>query len=316
MKKLNEEKIIRIFQSKFGNRDFVSEDVEFFTLQKTPIAFNIDSMVESADIPQGFKLEKIARKSIIACASDFAAKGVQPKYGFVSVIIPEKYSKKEITQMARGFGKASKEIGCEILGGDTSKGVELALNVCLIGTPGVMVKRKGARINDAIFVTGPFGYTAAGLKILLYGKKSKKSFKVKAKNAFFNPKSRLNFGIAIKDKITSSMDSSDGLSATLNEMAKQSNKKFVIDKIPAGSGVSDFAKLNNIKAMDLIFNGGEEFEFAFTVSAKNKQKIIQIARKLKIPIIEIGRVKSGKKVRFESDGKSFVIKDRGWQHFT
>ena len=315
MKKVSEEEIIRIFQSKFGNKKFVSEDVEFFSLGRSSIAFNIDSLVESTDIPLGFNLENAAQKSIVACVSDFAAKGIQPKYGFVSMIIPKSYSKNDIIQLANGFAKASKEFRFKILGGDTNAGKELALNVCLIGDTTAIVKRKNANKGDSIFVTGPFGYTAAGLKILLQKKKSQKSFREKVKNAVFKPKSRLDFGVAIRNSITSSMDSSDGLSTTLNEMAKQSKKKFLIEKIPTKSDVINFAKLNRIKSTDLVFNGGEEYEFVFTVSQKNKQKIINISKKLRIPVIEIGRVVSGKGVRFESNEKSFVIKDEGWHHF-
>ena len=92
MKKVDEKEIIRIFQAKFGNKKFISEDVEFFRLGKSSLVFNIDSLVESTDIPPGFRLDKIARKSVVACVSDFAAKGIQPKFGFVSMIIPKSYS--------------------------------------------------------------------------------------------------------------------------------------------------------------------------------------------------------------------------------
>ena len=37
MTKLDENKIIDIFQTKLGNKKFVSEDVEIFTLGKTKI---------------------------------------------------------------------------------------------------------------------------------------------------------------------------------------------------------------------------------------------------------------------------------------
>ena len=315
MKKVDEKEIIRIFQTKFGNKKLVSEDVEFFRLGKSSLVFNIDSLVQSTDIPPGFKLDKVARKSIVACISDFAAKGVQPKYGFISIIIPKNYSKKEITELANGFAKASKEFGFKILGGDTNAGKELSLNVCLIGESESIVGRNNAKKDDIIFVTGPFGYTAAGLKIILGKKKSQKNFKNKAENSVYNPKSRLSFGLAVNNFITSSMDSSDGLSTTLNEMAKQSKKKFQINKIPRKSDLEDFAKLNRIDPWELVFNGGEEYEFVFTVSHRNRQKIINISKKLKVPIIEIGRVVSGNGVKFESEKKTFEIKDEGWRHF-
>ena len=53
------------------------------------------------------------------------------------------------------------------------------------------------------------------------------------------------------------MDSSDGLSSTLNEMANQSKKKFVVNNIPAKDEVEEFAKKQKINSESLIFHGGE-----------------------------------------------------------
>ena len=51
MTNLSESKIINIFQTKLGNKKFVSEDVEIFTLGKTKIIAKTDTMVQSTDIP-------------------------------------------------------------------------------------------------------------------------------------------------------------------------------------------------------------------------------------------------------------------------
>ncbi|MDC0928040.1 thiamine-phosphate kinase, partial [Nitrosopumilus sp.] len=75
MIKLDENKIINIFQTKLGNKKFISEDVEIFTLGKVKIIAKTDTMVQSTDIPKKMKLSDAARKSVIACVSDFASKG-------------------------------------------------------------------------------------------------------------------------------------------------------------------------------------------------------------------------------------------------
>ena len=301
MKKLSEEGIIKIFQTKFKNKNFVSEDIEFFKLGKTPVVFKIDTLVESTDVPPGSKKNQVARKSIAACVSDFSAKGVKPEYGFISVIIPHSFSKNDIKQLANGINSASKEFKIKMLGGDTNEGKELSLNVCLIGSSEKYVKRGGAEKNDIIFVTGLFGYTSAGLKILLKKKKAEKQFKLKATNAVYNPKVRLEFGLSSKKLLTSSMDSSDGLSTSLIEMSKQSGKRFIITKIPTKPDLFEFAKKNGLDPLDLVFNGGEEYEIVFTTSRKNREKILKIAKKLKIPIMEIGYVTYGKGVKLQTN---------------
>ena len=122
MTKLDESKIISIFQKKMGNKKFVFEDVEKFTLGKTSIIAKTDTMVQSTDIPHKMKLSDAARKSIIACVSDFASKGVKPQYGIVSINLPKSISIKEISNIANGFKKACKEYGISIIGGDTNEG--------------------------------------------------------------------------------------------------------------------------------------------------------------------------------------------------
>jgi thiamine-monophosphate kinase len=261
------------------------------------------------------KLFDAARKSIVACVSDFAAKGIQPQYGIISVNLPKSISRSKIDEIAKGFKKACNEYGISILGGDTNAGKEIVFNVCIFGKTSSIVNRKGSKKNDLIFVTGPFGYTATGLNILLGKKKGKAGFVKKSIKAVVNPKPKLNFGIKNKKYFSSSMDSSDGLSTTLNEMSKQSKKKFVINNIPSKKDLEEHAKLQKFSLIDLVFHGGEEYEFVFTANPKYRRTILKNAKLLKTPIIEIGHVTSGNGVFVQENNKNICLKDLGWKHF-
>ena len=314
MSKLNEKKIISLFQNRLGNAGFIPEDVEFFKIGKNNLVTKVDTLVESTDVPPGMKLDDVARKSVVSCVSDFAAKGVKPIFGIISLTIPKRFSKLNIESLAKGFQKATKEFQVKILGGDTNEGKELVINFSLFGVSEKIVKRSGAKTNHVIITTGPFGYSAAGLSILLKNKKCSKKFKVKAKRAVFKPNCRLMFGLKNKNYFSSSMDSSDGLSTTLNEMSIQSKKRFVITKMPSENDVFDFASSNRLNANDLIFNGGEEYEIVATVSMSNLPKIKKYAKRNQVKLYEIGYVTKGKGVFYKKDGKLVRIKDEGWQH--
>jgi len=315
MLKLNEKEIIDIFQKKLGNKKFVSEDVEIFRVGKINIVTKVDTLVESTDIPLGMKLDDAARKSVVACVSDFAAKGVKPLFGMVSVTIPKQFSKSKIMSLALGLSKAAKEFDLKLIGGDTNEGRELVIQISLFGTAKKIVKRNGAKVNDVIITTGPFGYSLAGLKILLEKKNATTEFSKKAKKTVFNPMPKLKFGIINQKFFSSSMDSSDGLSSTLNEMSKQSKKKFVLTKLPANQDLFEFAKSNRLDPIDLIFNGGEEYEIVATICPTNLSKVRRSARAQKIPLFEIGYVKKGFGVMYKTDTKETQIKDKGWLHF-
>ena len=315
MTKLDENKIIDFFQTKLGNKKFVSEDVEIFTLGKTKIIAKTDTMVQSTDIPQKMKLSDAARKSVIACVSDFACKGVKPKYGIISINLPKSISRIKIDNIANGFKKACREYGISIIGGDTNEGKEIVFNVCIFGNSNKIVTRKGSNEGDLIFTTGPFGYTSLGLNILLNNNKKKNNLIKKSLKSVTNPKPRLNYGLKNKKYFTSSMDSSDGLSTTLNEMSKQSKKKFIINKIPLNKDLEMYLKKQKIDLNSTVFHGGEEYEFVFTIPSKYKKIILKNSKLLKIPIIEIGYVTLGKGVYLEKKGEETILKDSGWKHF-
>jgi len=316
MTKLDEVKIIKIFQQSFGKKSkFVPEDVEVLMIGKIHFVTKSDMLVESTDVPPGMKIDKIARKSMVACVSDFSAKGVKPLYATVSLAIPRRFSKSKIKKLASGFMKASKEFGVKIIGGDTNEGKEIVIEVSMFGIAQKIVNRKGAKIGDVIVTSGPFGYTLSGLKIILNHYKATSKFTSKSKKQVFMPIPRLRFGLAVARYLSSSMDSSDGLSTTLNEMSRQSSKKFVITKLPSHHDVEKFAKENRIRFTDLVFNGGEEYEIVATVSPKNLPKIKKIARIQKVTLFEIGHVTKGKNVIYQQENKITTIQDKGWLHF-
>jgi len=311
MNKLNEKKIIKIMNEK----EIRSEDIEIFKLGNEQCAVCVDTLVESTDIPRGSKLSDISRKSVVSSLSDFAAKGVIPKFCIVSLTLPKNISKKQVQELSKGFSSACKEFKIQLLGGDTNQGNEISIHVVLFGSVKKFIKRNGAKVGDVICTTGPFGYTLSALEIIMKKGKSTRFFSTKSKNLFFRPKPRLKFGHECINHITSSMDSSDGLSSCLNELSNQSKKKFLITKIPTNNDVIEFSKKNKISLNKLVFDGGEEFELVFTVTPKNLKKIHILAKNNKISIFEIGHVSKGKGVFFDDGDDSFKIKDKGWQHF-
>lgn len=314
MSRLDEKKIIEIFQKSFVDNRSHGEDVETFRLGKNFGVIKTDTLVESTDVPPQMSPEQISQKSIVAPVSDFAAKGVKPLYGIISVSLPKNYPK--ITQLAKGFRAASKQFDIKILGGDTNEAKEIVISVTLFGVAKKIIPRNGAKNGDIIVTTDNFGKTAAGLGILLHKNIAHGKFRKIAKDAVLSPKPRLDFGILASKYINSSMDSSDGLSTTLSEMAKASKKKFVITHIPKDEGLDEFAKSNRRSMMDLVFNGGEEYEIVATTSPKNIEKLEKTAKAHKINLIQIGHVQNGQGVFLERHKKQTRIVDKGWSHFS
>lgn len=316
MRKPDELEIIKTFQNSFGlGRGFVPEDVETLYMDGRNFFVKADMLVQSTDVPKGMKLSQIARKSIVSCVSDFACKGIRPRYAIISLALPSGITRKVVNELAKGFKKASKEFGVKIVGGDVNKGKEIIIDVSMFGTGGRIVRRKGAEKGDIIVTTGPFGYTTAGLRIILQNFNASRGFAEKCKKRLFLPTPHLDFGLQAAKYFTSSMDSSDGLSATLNDMSKLSKRRFVITRIPMENEVLNFAVKNAVSVTKLVFCGGEEYEIVATVPKGSLGRVIGIAKRLGIPLYEIGYVTAGKNVVWGDGRKRGIINRCGWVHF-
>lgn len=316
MNKPDESEIISIFQRRFGlGTRFVPEDLEVLSISNKNFVAKSDMLVQSTDVPPGMKLDQVARKSMAACVSDFACKGIKPRYAVISLAVPKGITKKEINEIASGFAASSREFDVKIVGGDVNQGKEIVINVSMFGAGNRIVRRGGAREGDIVITSGAFGYASSGLKILLHGVKSgRPEFIKKCKNCVLLPKPRLQFGLKAARYFTSSMDSSDGLAITLNDMSKIGKKRFVITRLPTGKDVVEFAKRNGYRLADLVFCGGEEYEIVATVSKKNLGRVEKIADKLGLHLFEIGYVTAGKKVVLLKGNQETTLKRCGWVH--
>lgn len=334
MKRLNEREIIDLFTSNINDPllDKVkNDDVVIFPLRNgslkrmnntsnMKIVLKSDMLVESTDVPKIMKPWQIARKAILACVSDFAAKGIRPYACLISIGIPKKYSRKNIASLAAGFARASKEYDVHILGGDTNESKELIIDCNMMGVTTLsdskIPRRKGAKVGDLIVTSGKFGYTSSGLKIILSHLSTEKKFRTKSISSVTLPKPQVEFGFKLAKYFSSSIDSSDGLSTSLYELIQKSKVDFIIDRIPIPNNLIHFASLNCIKTDDLIFFGGEEYETVATVPKQNFRKLMKDAIKYRIKVYHIGKVVRGNgNLVYEINGIRKIIRNKGFLHF-
>ncbi|HYZ59529.1 MAG TPA: thiamine-phosphate kinase [Nitrososphaeraceae archaeon] len=288
------------------------------------LIFKCDTLVESTDVPPGMKAWQIARKSIVSCVSDLAAKGIKPPYmSMISLGIPAGYSKDDLLELVKGFKKSSREFGIEFMGGDTNEASELIIGCALIGfsKSGNIPTRNGAKPGDYIIVSGTFGYPSAGLEILTRGAIAREMFRNRAISSVTSPKPQQKFGTLLARYLSSSIDSSDGLAISLYELASRSKVDFFVSITPMARGIMQFVTENKLLDFhELIFHGGEEFHIVATVSRQNLKRAENMARKQKLKLIVIGKATSG-------TGKVFItgkhklkkelslLDNRGYLHF-
>jgi thiamine-monophosphate kinase len=319
---LTEREIIRILTNQFAGQPVIplgfDDDVSAIPLSaKTWIIVKTDMLVGSTDIPPGMTVQEAARKGVVATVSDFAAKGVKPRALMVSIGLPAPAKMTTVQDIARGLGQAAREYQCKIIGGDTNQADDFVIDMTGIGfaNPKTLVRRNGARPGDIIAVTGSFGKTSAGLRILLSGREKDLAKYSSLVKAVRRPKARLAEGIALAKShaVTSSIDSSDGLAWSLHQIAGASKVGINLYTIPIAPDVNSFAKAHRLSALELALYGGEEYELVVTIRPERFNEL-----KKRVPSLR--RIGIVEKKRFGVTAqigiKRIIVEARGWQHFT
>jgi thiamine-monophosphate kinase len=320
---VGEREIIKILWERFEHmRDMpipFGDDVSAYPIDDHIMILKTDMLVGKTDVPPKMNLWQAARKAAVMNVSDFAAKGVKPNVMLVSLGLPRGLSVEDIREIGEGLNAGAREYDTYIVGGDTNEATDLVISLSVFGIArkGEVMLRSGAKPGDIVGVTGFFGKTSAGLKILLEGFKAPKNVYSVLVEAVYMPKARLNEGLALRltGAVTASIDSSDGLAWSLYEIARASGVGFLIDNPPVASEARKFAEINSLDPLELVFYGGEEYELVLTVKPKLWSKAEEAVKKAGGSLIRIGRVTAEKQVILEFDGEKRVIEPRGWEHF-
>jgi thiamine-monophosphate kinase len=75
-----------------------------------------------------------------------------------------------IDEVLRGVGDACAAAKAPIIGGDTTRSPVLTLGITVLGTATEPMRRDGARVGDAIYLTGSLGGPGAALEAWLLGR--------------------------------------------------------------------------------------------------------------------------------------------------
>ena len=321
---LGERKLIKLMQSHLSVMPDLpvpfGDDVSAVNIGGGRVAvLKTDMLIGKTDVPRGMSLWQAARKAVVMNVSDFAAKGVEPTALLVSLGLPRDFIQNDVEEIARGLNTGAREYGAYVVGGDTSEASDLVVAISLFGTAKrkELVLRSGAKAGDIVAVTGFFGKTAAGLRLLLDGYAASKGLREVLLRSVCMPNARLCEGLSLcrSGALSSSIDSSDGLAWSLHELARMSGVGFVVNKVPLADEVRRFAEFNGLDASELALHGGEEYELVVTVKPKRWADAEMAVKSTGGHLLPIGKATRDRRVLLDVDGKKSPIEARGWEHF-
>ena len=283
------------------------------------LVVNVDTFVKSTDWLPGMTAKQAGRKTAVMTLSDLAAKGVQPLACLLSVCVPHDTEVAEALDIVSGFNYFTAESGVPYIGGDMGSSKDIVLTGVALGIAPFekVITRCDANVGDVIATTGPFGLTTLAFLMLIDGLEVPEQLKEEILKVAYEPDIHLGFisALAEKEAVTASMDSSDGLGITLNTIASQSGFCFIIDNLHSTPVIIEFADTHEINLLDLVMNGGEEFELVLTIPQNKWKLATRIATGQKIELMSIGRVEDGSGVIWRSHEGDIQVLPTGYDNF-
>jgi thiamine-monophosphate kinase len=277
-----------------------------FGLPDKLLLFKTDAVVEGFHFTRQTPPEKIGRKALARCLSDIAAMAGTPSAALVTVALPEKFEPAFIGKIYDGLNALAREHGVAIVGGETTTNPGcILISVALLGfvPRGKVVLRSGAKIGDAIFVTGELGGSLA------------------EKHLDFEPRLAEARWLAEHFPVHAMIDLSDGLAGDLRRVLQAGGvgAELLQDAIP----ISRAAKLRAGKgsaagsALAAALTDGEDFELLFVVAGRDAVKLLD-AWKKQFPELKlscVGKIVAGGNVSIRGKSGSHRLAANGYVHF-
>jgi len=218
-------------------------------------------------------------KALAVNVSDLAAMGCVASRALVTVSGPPTT---DLDGLYDGLAAASAAFGCPIVGGDLTGAPRLVVSVTVVGDGAVVpppVTRGGARAGDEVWVSGPLGAAAAGLRALRAGAGGPTPPDARLVGAYARPEPRVAEGVAARESgATAMIDVSDGFALDLGHVLGASGVGVELDHLPVAAGARPGDALG----------GGDDYELVWCCPPDTAVEDGFRARGLRPPV-RIGR---------------------------
>jgi thiamine-monophosphate kinase len=233
---MNELELVR-WISRFGKG--IGDDCAIFSPRADEdLLFTTDQMIEGVHFAAGTKPAVIGERALARSLSDIAAMGGTPRFCLVALSTPADHEQ-YINSFYRGLLRLAQKTGTALAGGDLACDRKVHCDVMVCGSVerGKALRRDGARVGDAIYVSGKLG---------------------KPWDRKIEPK--LALGRSLVGRATSCIDVSDGLALDLYRVCKASGVAAEVDRVPVARGSDE----------ERALHGGEDYELLFTMGTRAK----------------------------------------------
>ncbi|WP_420466096.1 thiamine-phosphate kinase [Panacagrimonas sp.] len=249
-------------------------------------------------------------KALAVSLSDLAAMGAQPRW-FTLALSLQKPCDDWLDAFACGMARLAATHDVALVGGDTTQG-PLSLNVTAFGTvaAGQAVTRSGARVGDAICVSGTLGDAALALHQRQRDGEADAALALRLDR----PEPRVALGLTMAGHAHAAVDLSDGLAGDLGHVLQASGMGALIDlhSLPASE-----AMIRALPAwrdrLPFQLSGGDDYELCLCLPPS---RLAALRAHAKLPLTRIGTITAETGLRgVDLEGATMDIPAQGYRHF-
>jgi thiamine-monophosphate kinase len=279
------------------------------------LAVSTDMLVEGRHFFPGTDPKLLGHKCLAVNLSDLAAMGAKPLAFTLALSLPEARAD-WLASFAEGMLALADRHGCDLIGGDTTKG---PLNICITVFGEVpfhqALRRDAARPGDDIWISGTLGDARLALAGYRNELRLDRTALDRAGLRMHAPTPRIELGLALRGIARAAIDISDGLIGDLGHILERSRTGAIIDAdaLPAGPMLA-------LQAPDLrrrfALAGGDDYELCFTAPASLHDAVLAAAGKASASVTRIGTIEpiSGLRIT-DAHGAPLQLNLQSFDHF-
>ncbi len=283
------------------------------------IAISTDMLVEGRHFLATVAPDRLGHKALAVNLSDLAACGARPLAFTLALALP-RVDEPWLDGFAAGMYALADTHDIELVGGDTTGG---PLNVCITVfgevPPGQALRRDGARVGDALWVSHPPGRGLGDARLALEAMRGRAEVAAPeweaVRAALELPQPRLTLGLALRGVATAAIDISDGLTGDLGHVLERSGvgAQIDLDALPLSPAL---AAQPEALRRECLLAGGDDYELLFTAPTDAEDRILAAAREAGVGARRIGRIVPGNAlVLLDAEGGEQAFVPRGFDHF-
>ncbi|MDR6534965.1 thiamine-phosphate kinase [Variovorax soli] len=282
------------------------------------LAVSTDMLVEGRHFLSTVDPARLGHKALAVNLSDLAACGAKPLAFTLALSLPA-VDTAWLEAFSRGLFALADAHGCELVGGDTTRG---PLNVCITVfgevPAGAALLRSGARPGDELWASGTLGDARLALEVFRGTLALPPEAFEQARRRMELPEPRVALGQALRGIASAAIDLSDGLVGDLGHILAASGVGATVDADAACAvtGVPASAALDPALRRTCALAGGDDYELLFSAPPAAAAAVREAGRQSATPVARIGRIEAAAGLRIvDAQGVPVVQPFAAFDHF-